>query len=37
MVQDNKKAFSLAPDRLHQAVCVDVVDLGPVVEFPGAA
>jgi hypothetical protein len=42
MVRDNKKAFTPAPEGLHQAVCVDVVDLGlaegpwgakPTVEF----
>jgi hypothetical protein len=36
MVRDNKKAFTPAPEGLHQAVCVDVVDLG-LVEGPWGA
>jgi hypothetical protein len=36
MVRDNKKAFTPAPEGLHQAVCVDVVDLG-LVEGPRGA
>jgi hypothetical protein len=36
MVRDNKKAFTPAPEVLHQAVCVDVVDLG-LVEGPWGA
>jgi hypothetical protein len=36
MVRDNKKAFTPAPEGLHQAVCVDVVDLG-LAEGPWGA
>jgi hypothetical protein len=36
MVRDSKKAFTPAPEGLHQAVCVDVVDLG-LVEGPWGA
>jgi hypothetical protein len=36
VVRDNRKAFTPAPEGLHQAVCVDVVDLG-LVEGPWGA
>jgi hypothetical protein len=36
MVRDNRKTFTPAPEGLHQAVCVDVVDLG-LVEGPWGA
>jgi hypothetical protein len=36
MARDNRKTFTPAPEGLHQAVCVDVVDLG-LVEGPWGA
>ena len=35
IARDNRKEFSPAPEGLHQAVCVDVVDLGMVTSQYG--
>jgi len=37
IAKDNRKEFTPAPEGLHQAVCVDVVDLARQTEAAGSA